>query len=292
MVATGGSESVVTLLFSILDEEILVVSLLESESPSFTDVEASSFLDLVLEGTKSIELDGTDLIKFGSNLVEHAFEVGLHEVHVSSKLSDVSGVFADLLVLKGQFVVQHLQVGLKGEHVCGDHFVVLGHSVLKINKSIFDSKNGIFKEFKLRFGNTWCWEDDSWEFFFRIFVGELDSIEFWFAAWLNNAALLLLWWHVKNCHLWWGLSWSLNVSVLRCWLWHLDDFLRIASLGSRCLDSDHGWLWCTSTSTRGGCVGSRGTSTSTSVSRLSWHVRSTAELGLDSSSVGTTNKEQ
>jgi hypothetical protein len=55
MVAASGSESVVSLLLLILDEEVLVVVVLESEFPSVTDLKATSFLDLVLEGTKSIE---------------------------------------------------------------------------------------------------------------------------------------------------------------------------------------------------------------------------------------------
>jgi hypothetical protein len=57
MVATSSSESVVSLLLGILDEEVLVVSILESHLPSVTDVETSSSLDLVLKGTKSIELN-------------------------------------------------------------------------------------------------------------------------------------------------------------------------------------------------------------------------------------------
>ena len=57
MVAASCSESVVPLLLSILDEEVFVISVLESHSPSVSDVESSSGLDLVLKGTKAIVLN-------------------------------------------------------------------------------------------------------------------------------------------------------------------------------------------------------------------------------------------
>ena len=74
VVASGGSESVVSLLGSVLNEEVLVASILESESPSVTDVEATSFLDLVLESTEAVELD------WGTDLVHHVLHVGSQEI--------------------------------------------------------------------------------------------------------------------------------------------------------------------------------------------------------------------
>ena len=144
MVAASCSESVVSLLLSILDEKVFVISVLESHSPSVSDVESSSSLDLVLKGTEAIVLNISQLFDRFTNLVHHVIEFRSHEFHFSSKLSDVAGVLVDFLVMDHQFIVEHLQIVLESKHVLGSLLVVKGHSVFKLTESVSDSENSLF----------------------------------------------------------------------------------------------------------------------------------------------------
>jgi len=49
VVAFGGSEPIVALVLPVLQEQVVIVSFLESDSPSASHIEASSLGDLLLE---------------------------------------------------------------------------------------------------------------------------------------------------------------------------------------------------------------------------------------------------
>ena len=132
MVASSGSESVVSLLSGILDEEILIVIILESEFPSITDVETTGLLDLVFKSTKCSYFDVSELINTRSNLIEHSLELRFHECHLSSQFLDLKFVLADDGILSQYLLFQKSDVSLKNKHVFGNHFLVRDSAILQV----------------------------------------------------------------------------------------------------------------------------------------------------------------
>ena len=101
MVTISGSESVVTLLVSILQEQILVSASLESESPSISDVQTSSQCDLSFKSLQELcfiqEL--VHGIKVSTNLTDLIEQLLLKSQNSHLKIINFLSILVGFLVL-------------------------------------------------------------------------------------------------------------------------------------------------------------------------------------------------